>query len=242
MTTPSETPQPPSVDEPSPGLVRQWAACALVASVARFVPVPLLDDAVATRATRLAVSRTLRAHDRTYPATAVKPLWAPEGGGIGGFLASVPRRVLLFPVRKYTKIAGAVTGVPNDISRVLLLGRATHRALARGDLSGTDSAETRREAAQVREAFDAVLDEMDYSILRGAVSDGIGQVRDLTDAVVEFAKDRFTRDDDETEAEPSGTVAEGADQVEGALRRPEVVRLMQEFDRRMDERLAAARA
>ena len=240
MTTSSAAPQPP-VDEPPPGLVRQWAACALVASVARFVPVPLLDDAVATRATRLAVSRTLRAHDRTYPATAVKPLWASEGG-IGRFLASVPRRVLLFPVRKYTKIAGAVTGVPNDISRVLLLGRATHRRLARGGLSGTDSADTRREAARLREAFDAVLDEMDYSILRGAVSDGIGQVKDLTGAVVDFARDRFTRDDDETAAEPVGTVAEGADQVEGALRRPEVVRLMQEFDRRMDKRLAAAGA
>lgn len=134
---------------------------------------------------------------------------------------------------------GAVTGVPNDITRVLLLGRATHRRPALGELSGKDSAKTRREAAQVAAAFDAVLDEMDYSILRGAVSDGIGQVKDLTGAVVDFATDRFTRDDDETAAEPGAPVAEGADQVEGALRRPEVVRLMAEFDRRMDVRLAA---
>ena len=241
MTEPTSTPQTPeSVGEPSSRLVRQWAACALVAAVARFVPVPLLDDAVATRATRLAVSRTLRAHGRKYPVTAVKPLWAAEGGGIGRFLASVPRRVLLFPVRKYTKIAGAVTGVPNDISRVLLLGRATHRRLALGELSGTDAAGTRREAEQVREAFDAILDEMDLTILRGAISDGIGQVKDLTGAVVDFARDRFTRDDDEAAAEPEGTVAEGAEEVEGALRRPEVVRLMAEFDRRLDERLRAS--
>lgn len=235
-------PQPTGqvIDEPSPALVRQWAACALVAAVSRFVPIPLLDDAVAARATRLAVSRTLRAHGRDYPVSTVEPLFAGEDGGVGRYVASIPRRVLLFPVRKYVKIAGAVTGVPNDISRVLLLGRATHRRLALGELSGTDSEQTRREATELRTAFDTVLDEMDFTILRGAVSDGLGQVKDLTGAVADYARDRFSRDDDEAAAEPEGAVAEGTDQVEAALRRPEVVRLMAEFDRRLDARLAAA--
>ena len=33
-------------------------------------------------------------------------------------------------------------------------------------------------------------------------------------------------------------VAEGADEVEQVLERPEIVRLLAEFDRRMDQRLA----
>lgn len=226
------------IEEPSPGLVRQWAACALVAAVARFVPVPLLDDAVVTRATRLAVSRTLRSQGRSYSAAAVKPLYTGQGGGIGGYLASVPRRIVLFPVRKYTRIAGAVTGVPNDVARVLLLGRATHRRLASGGLrQGASRRALRSEAAELREAFDAVLDEMDLTILRGAIGDGLGRVKDLTGAVVEYGKGRFGRSDDDAPPEPDGRVGEGADQVRGALQQPEVVRLVEEFDRRLDARL-----
>lgn len=227
----------PSVAEPSSRLVREWTACALVRAATRFLPVPLLDDAVAQRATRVAVSRTLRAHGRSYPATAVEPLYAAPGGVLRA-VASLPRKVLLFPVRKYTKIAGAVTGVPNDISRVLLLGRAAHRRLALGELAG-EGETLEREAARVRKAFDAVVDEMDLRLLRGAVSDGLGQVKDLTGAVVDYASDRFgrARDDDDV-PEPDGAVAEGTERVEQALQQPEVVRLLQEFDRRMDERLA----
>lgn len=226
-----------SVEEPSPRLVREWTACALVRAATRFLPVPLLDDAVAQRATRVAVSRTLRAHGRSYPATAVEPLYAGRGGGLLRLIGSVPRRVLLFPVRKYTKIAGAVTGVPNDITGVLLLGRATHRRLALGGLAGQGQ-ELEREAAAVREALDAVVDEMDLQLLRGAVSDGLGQVKDLTGAVVDYARDRFGRaEDDDDVPEPEGAVAEGTERVEQALRQPEVLRLLEEFDRRMDARL-----
>lgn len=236
--TAADRPSVPSVEEPPSRLVRQWTACALVRAATRFLPVPLLDDAVAQRATRVAVSRTLRAHGRTYPATAVEPLYAAGRGGVLGAVASLPRKVLLFPVRKYTKVAGAVTGVPTDVSRVLLLGRATHRRLALGALSGHGE-ELEREAAEVREAFDAVVDEMDLRLLRGAVGDGLGQVKDLTGAVVDYARDRFGRaEDDDDVPEPEGAVAEGTERVEQALREPAVVRLLAEFDRRMDQRLA----
>lgn len=230
-----------TVPEPSSGLVREWTACALVRAAARFVPVPYLDDAVSERATRLAVTRTLRAHGRRYPSRAVEPLYAGDGGGFLRSLSSIPRKVLLFPVRKYTKIAGAVTGVPNDITRVLLLGRATHRRLALGELAGDDRSALQHEAAQLRTAFDVVVDEMDLQLLRGAVADGLGEVKDLTGAVVEYARGRFgsSKGDDEAVPAPEGAVAEGAEKVEQALERPEIVRLLAEFDRRMDQQLAA---
>ncbi len=252
MTSQTGT-QAPTVPEPSRALVREWTACALVRAATRFLPVPVLDDAVADRATRVAVSRTLRAHGRTFSPDDVEPLFG-DGGRRGGLVSRTLRTVVLFPVRKYTKVVTAVHGVPNDVARVLLLGRATHRRLALGELVGPDPAQLAREATEVRAAFEEVVDEMDLRLLRGAISDGLGQVKDLTAAVVRSARARSTSDDaaagpvaDPTAASgPQGTptddtVAEGTEQVQQALERPEVVRLLEEFDRRMDERLATAR-
>ncbi|WP_380166820.1 hypothetical protein [Jannaschia sp. R86511] len=242
------TPDTETVAEPSAALVREWTACALVRAATRFLPVPFLDDAVALRATRVAVSRTLRAHGRTYPATAIEPLYAERGQGLLRRITAVPRKLLLFPVRKWTRVAGAVTGVPTDVSRILLVGRATHRRLALGHLSTTDHRELALEAARLRDAFEAVVDEMDLRLLGGAVSDALGHVKDLTDAVVGYARERFGSDDAERAAEAGvdadpakpAPVATGADQVQEALERPEVVRLLAEFDRRMDQRLRAS--
>ena len=136
-TSPSAPSATAALPEPPARLVREWTACALVRAATRFLPLPVLDDAVGAHATRLAVLRTLRHHGRSYPPTAVEPLYADRSRRVGG---RVLRRVLLFPVRKWTRVAGAVTGVPSDIGRVLLLGRATHRRLAMGELAGPDPA------------------------------------------------------------------------------------------------------
>ncbi|MGJ7439973.1 hypothetical protein [Aquipuribacter sp. MA13-13] len=244
MTETSTSTAGPTVDEPSSALVREWTACALVRAATRFLPVPILDDAVALRATRVAVSRTLRAHGRTYPVSAVEPLWTDRRGGLLRRVTAVPRKVLLFPVRKWTRLAGAVTGVPNDISRVLLVGRATHRRLALGELSSPDHRVLTAESGRVREAFETVVDEMDLHLLRGAVSDALDGVKDLSGAVAEYARERFGPEGTERDADSGSTdtpepapVTAGADQVEEVLARPEVVRLLAEFDRRMDSRL-----
>lgn len=237
--TPASTPAP-TVAEPSSALLREWTACALVRAATRFLPVPFLDDAVAQRATRVAVARTLRAHDRTYPTSAVEPLYADRRGGFLRRVTAVPRKILLFPVRKWTRVAGAVTGVPTDVSRVLLIGRATHRRLALGELSTADRRELRRESARVRTTFEAVVDEMDLHLLRGAVSDALEQVKDLTGAVVDYAQDRFGSDTAEESTPEPEAVAAGAEKVERALEKPEIVQLLAEFDRQMDERLTKA--
>jgi hypothetical protein len=51
------------VDSPSPALVSQWGACGIAAAAARFVPVPLLDDAIRARAVRIAVDTALEGMD-----------------------------------------------------------------------------------------------------------------------------------------------------------------------------------
>lgn len=238
--------------EPGARLTGEWAVCGIVAAAARFIPVPLLDDAVRSRATRVAVARTLSAHGRDFSSREVEPLYLGVEAGMAGlarralaYLASVPRRILLFPVRKYVALFGSVRGVPNDVMTVVLLGRSVHRALGRGLLTGPESpsaAESKglqKEAARVRTAFDEAVDGMDLRLLSGALADGLSQGKELSAAAVALARKLARRGDDEDgELPASGPVAEGAEQVEEVLRRPEIARLLAEFDERFDARLA----
>ena len=154
----------------------------------------------------------------------------------------MPRRVLLFPIRKYVALFGSVRGVPTDVMTVVLLSRTVHRCLVDGRLTGSDEGELRAEAVQIRAAFDKALDGMDLRLFTGALSDGLSQGRGLTSAAVGYARKTFARsDDDDTsdgELAPGGAVGEGAERVKEVMRRPEIARLISEFDATFDARLA----
>jgi hypothetical protein len=237
-------------------LVGQWAVCAILAGASRFVPVPLLDDAVKSRATRIAVARTLRARGRGYDSERVEPLYAGADRWHEGalkYLRAVPRKVVLFPVRKYVALFGSVRGVPNDVMQVLLLARSTYRVLGRGGLADLDpnlgpaeAKAARRslllEAEEVRRAFDEAVENMDLRLLLGALTDGLSQGRSLSSAAVAYARELADRSDhpiEDDDLRPGGPVAAGAEQVEEVLRDPEVKLLLAEFDERFDQRLAA---
>jgi hypothetical protein len=244
--------------EPGRQLVGEWAVCAIASAAARFIPVPLLDDAVKYRAIRIAVLRTLRANGRSYPADAVEPLYAGVDAASAGmvrrairYLGTVPRRVALFPIRKYVALFGSVRGVPTDVMTVLLLSRTVHRCLAEGRLAGSDAEKLRAEAVQIRKAFDQALDGMDLRLFSGALSDGLSQGRGLTSAAVGYARKTFGRRDDGAshhdghsadELAPGGAVGEGAERVREVLRRPEIAHQMADFDARFDANLNADRA
>ena len=243
--------------EPGRQLVGEWAVCAIASAAARFIPVPLLDDAVKYRAIRIAVLRTLRAHGRSYPADAVEPLYAGVDAASAGlvrrafrYLATVPRRVALFPIRKYVALFGSVRGVPTDVMTVLLLSRTVHRCLADGRLAGPDADQLRAEAVQIRSAFDKALDGMDLKLFSGALADGLSQGRGLTSAAVGYARKTFGRRDDgegpdshhgdghsAAELAPGGAVGEGAERVREVLHRPEIAHQMADFDARFDASL-----
>jgi hypothetical protein len=230
--------------DPGRQLIGEWAVCGIASAAARFIPVPLLDDAVKFRAIRIAVLRTLRANGRTYPSDWVEPLYAGVDAASAGmaqraftYLRTVPRRVALFPIRKYVALFGSVRGVPTDVMTVLLLSRTVHRCLVDGRLAGTDEDELRAEAVQIRGAFDQALDGMDLRLFTGALSDGLSQGRGLTSAAVTYARHTFGRSDDGTDQSgasgdlaPGGAVGEGAERVEEVMRRPEVAQKMDEFD------------
>lgn len=222
------------VDSPSPVLVSQWAACGIAAAAARFVPVPLLDDAIRARAVRIAVSRALRAHGRDYPAGRLEPLWEDEGGGgLGRRIATVGRRVLLFPIRKYVAVFGAVRGVPNDVMRVVLLARTVDRRLAKGELATPDPDRAR----EIRRAVDAALKGMDLRLLTAALGDGLSQGRGLTTAAIRYAR-RFGDKDTDPDLDPSGPVGAGAQRITEVLEQPEVVQLLDRFDNQVDAALS----
>jgi hypothetical protein len=229
-----------AVADPPRQLVVEWAMCGIANATTRFIPVPIVDDLIEARSTQFCVHRTLKAHDRTYDDDAVEPLYAPEAhlAGVLRAMVSVPLRIVLFPIRKYVRLFGAVHGVPNDVMHVILLGRAVHRVLARGGLeNGSDEKALRAEAEQVRRAYDGAIKNQDFRLLRGALTDGLSQGRGLTRAAVTYARDAFAREK-QPKLKPGGEVESSARKVESALERPDVVQELEEFDRRFDERLA----
>ncbi len=222
-----------------PVLHTQWAVCGIAAAAARFVPVPLLDDVVRRGATQVAVVRTLRAHGRDHPAALVEALWEerdPARRGVRGRLRGVPRRLLLFPVRKYTAVFGAVRGVPNDVARVVLLARAVDRRLELGALSSPERVPD--EAAALRRAVDGAVEGIDLRLLTAALADGLSRSRGLTTAAVAFVRERLRDDEPDADLPADGALAEGAANVTEVLRRPEIAILLEEFDAEVTARLA----
>lgn len=223
-----------------PVLLSQWAVCGIAAAAARFVPVPLLDDIVRERAGQVAVVRTLRAHGLRYVSTPLEPLWGDPGGrGSKRFrrLRTVPRQVLLFPVRKYTAMFGAVRGVPTDLLRVVLLARSLERQIERGGFRGPEG--LTEQARALRRAVDGAAEGVDLRVLTAALADVLPQTRGLGKAAASYARRRFASHDVEADLQPDPTVAAGAECVTEVLRRPEVVRRLAEFDAEVDARLAA---
>ncbi len=216
--TPGAGPGPDPGPEPEFGasLVSRWAVCAIAAAASRFVPVPLLDDAVKSRSTRIAVLVTVRDAGRRYPAESVSPLWDGVEGfadGLRRFARQVPRKIVLYPVRKYVELFGSVRGVPQDVMQVMLLARTVHRCLERGLLaepggsgatgggpgSGWSGRAGRRadkqslqaESERIRRAFDTAVDGMDLTLISGALADGLSQGKGLTTSAVGYARKLF---------------------------------------------------
>ena len=220
-----------------PLLQTQWAVCGIAAAAARFLPVPLLDDVVRRRAAQIAVLRTLRAHGRAHPSELVEALWDdPERSGLGARLTGASSRLLLFPVRKYTAVFGAVRGVPNDVARVVLLARSVERRLERGELVAPDQVPD--EARALRGAVDEAIDGMDLRLLTAGLADGLSRSRGLTTAAVALVRRHLGTDEPDADVPVDGALGEGAAQVTDVLRRPEIASLLERFDAQVDARPA----
>lgn len=235
-------------DGPSTQQVVEWSVCGLVAAASRFVPVPVVDDVIRDRATRLAVARTLRAHGRTYDVDLVEAVYDPQerGGALRSYVSGLPKRILLFPVRKYVAIARTLRRGPTDVLDVVLLARAVDRALSAGRLAGPDPEQLHADAVAVRAAYDAARKGADLRLATSALSDGLSGAKDAGRAALALARRLVDRDGPEVDdrsvadaAAQEGPVRDGALRVAETLRRPEVAAQLARFDAAVDAALAA---
>ena len=229
-SAPVATPQPPS------RLVHQWTVAGLVASSARFIPIPFVDDLVREQCYRFVVSRTLAIQPDAGSMDDWKLYYTTGGGCISGCVAKLlraPLKLLLFPIRKIVTVLTSVRGVPLEIMRTVLLGRTLHRLIV-----DRDRPPTAAEAAQMRRAFEEAFARMDFRIVRATMIDALRSVSGWKSAAIQMAK-RIARtdqiDDEAIRTEPS--VEDGATRVQNVLERPETLELFAAFDRRFDETL-----
>lgn len=225
--------------EPVDWLQHQWVMAGVVASAARFVPIPFVDDVVRAQCRRFVVSRTLAAAGSSLSTASLKPLYGGSGTWVARSLdaiAKVPLKLLLFPVRKMVAIATSLHGVPMEIMKTVLLGRTLRRQLSSGQM-----VPGRAEAMRV--ALDDAFARMDFRALRAAIMDALRGVRTWKASAIKSAR-RLSSSTSASEATmPADDGVElSAARIEKILERPETLRLFEEFDRRFDEAYARALA
>lgn len=232
-------------------LQNEWVLCAIAAAAARFVPVPLVDDLIRTRATRTAVARTWAAHGRPDCPSAIGVLADDSTtfwGGVARSAAKLPIKLALYPARKVVRMVTAVRGVSGDLVGVVLLARSVDRCLAAGWFSGTDVADLDRQALAVRRAHDQVIGTADLRVLNGAVAAVLRQVGGLGPQALAFARRVFGRsaaEGPQIDGAPAPSaeeqqVEQGARQVAAVFDRPEIASILASLDQRFDAALAAA--
>ena len=228
-------------------LTHQWVLAGIASAAARFVPVPLVDDLIRDRSRRFAIARTLSSHDRSFGAVELRPLYDNSRGFFGtmvGKVAALPMKLALYPIRKLVRMFGSVRGVPLDLMRTYLMAHTVDRCLARGYFNDTAPDDHRTEQARaVRVAFDEAFDGIDWRAAKSLFSDTMEQVGHWRSSTVDLARQVFASDEtdpdrlDAAELERPSEVRRGAEKVEAMLDRPEIAKLIDDFDQRFDRAL-----
>lgn len=218
----------------------------LLASAARLVPVPFLDDILRGTATRLMVRRILHAHGRTYPSAKVEPLYTDRSGCLAGcFMFAF--KLMLFPLRKIITWVLAARYLARDLAEAILLGRVLDRMLEAGRLQGPDEAALLAEADRIKTAWENAVRGTDMQLLQGIVWRAVRSVKGLPRAAMHALRRLRGRGDDADPTEglsasDRAKVDEGAAKIEGALADPEAQAFLEAFDVRFDENLRVLEA
>jgi len=217
-------------------LQHQWVIAGVVASAARFVPIPFFDDAIRTQCRRFVVARTLAASGSSLSTASLKPLYGESGGLVATSLRAIaraPLKLILFPVRKIVLIATSIHGVPMEIMKTVLLGRTLRRQLASGTIDPG-------RAKAMRLALEDAFARMDFHTLRAAITDSLRGARSWKASAIASARSLSRRPLASEEAMPADDQIElTATRVQKVLDRPETAKLFEEFDRRFDQAYAA---
>jgi hypothetical protein len=234
-------PAPTKVAE---GSVHVRIVCAILASAARLVPVPLVDDILRERVTQIVVKQTLAAQGRTYSSNRLRPIWSDSTGCASGcvlMILKLPLILITYPFRKVWAWMMAVRYLSRDLTTMILLGRALDRSLEVGRL--TDGEGLEAEAAMWNRAFENAVGGMDTKVLTSGLATALSGVKGIGGAAVRTLRSLWRKRQSgsvttvEVPQEERATMDAGARSVEAALAKPEIVALLERFDTRFEENL-----
>lgn len=215
--------------------------CALLHAAARFVPLPFLDDILRERVRQYLVSRLFRGSGRgTGKSSQVPALWRDPDSSCASGCASlvwrVPLAIILFPIRKIVSLVRAIRGFSQDVTQSLFFGRGVERALGRGLFAN----DLPSDAIVVRRAFDQAIVGVDTQLVSSALQTALAGIKGLPAAALRAARSLGKRDETEKEPEESPELERGMGAVAEVMARPDVARVIAEFDARFDSALPSA--
>lgn len=226
---------------PSPidaSVLRTRATLATAFLLARYAPLPFLDDFVRERVARQVVARAAASLGHALDAPEVARLAAPTDGCLGclGAILWAPLRMLFFPVAVFLSLRFA----SRDLVEIFALGRSVERVLSDGRYPLMASAEERLTYARdVRLAFDAARRGLDTHAVSGVLSVALGPLRRIAPSALRVARRAWSGD----AGEPTDAAAEApASRLAAALDDPRVRTLLETIDARFDRELLAQRA
>lgn len=210
----------------------RWLASGFVYASARFVPVPFVDDVIRQRCRQYVVQTVLKDLP-SDDSSDVADLYSSGGGwfaGCASMTVRAPIKLLLFPIRKIVALVTSIRGVPLDVLRMVLLGRAIQQWKQIELVQDTNP--NREQIDRFKAAFDQAFGGIDFRLLRSSVSD----LRRVTKPWRQAAK-AFSKAASEEKDNVAGTVETIRDsqqvrEAQQLMNRPSVLKTFQEFDAR----------
>lgn len=229
----------------SSGIATQWIIAGVISSSARFIPIPLIDDSIQYRCRRYTVKTTLEAHQLKSSLNSLEPYFDNSSGrfkGCFGLIFKIPISLLLFPFRKLIAVVTAVRGVPLEVMRVYLLGRALDRYLSENESTLADDRlllDDRSHAIRLRTAFDQAFARMDMHMMLAVMRDAVGGFAEIRSAAMVGLKGVLIRKSEATESiSVDSKVIEEAKRIQLSFSQTEMVALFEEFDQRFDRAMS----
>lgn len=219
-------------------VMRTRAALALGFVLARYVPVPFLDDVLRERVARVVVARAAASLGHALEKDEVARLAASSEGCLGclGAVLWAPLRLLFYPVAVLLGLRHA----SRDLVEVFALGRTIERVVSDGRYPLAATPEARLAYARdVRVSFDRARRGLDLHAVAGLLSVSLGPLRRIAPFAFRMSRRLWHGDDDAT---TESSASAPASRLAAALEDPRMKALLAEIDRRFDEALLAERA
>lgn len=176
--------------------VNNLGAAAIVGA-STFVPLPLVDDWIASLSRRQLVRAALRRHGRTYPVNDVKSLY-DVGGSLIGLPWRIAKGIIMAPINKVLKkvlVVFAVRDAALAMGKTIALGHILERELKLGAFSNDSSRAHRRDEAQrTRKALDVALKDVDVRLLQRTATSLIARARGARDGRSDVEVEGFLAD------------------------------------------------